>query len=65
MDALMIYHTAICQDARRSGGNHRSMKPVREMSAFERGVRRSIRRIVAPFGSDAGQPGPKDSTAIK
>ena len=65
MDALMIYHTAICQDAHRSHRSDGLMKRVRQISAVERGLRRSIRFLVAPFGSDVARPGSGDGTAIK
>jgi len=65
MDALMIYHTAICQDARRPRGNRGSVKRARDISAFERSLRHSIRCIVAPFGSDVRRPGPEDGMAGK
>jgi len=62
MDALMIYHTAICQDAHRSSGHDASRRRAREMSAFERSLRRLPRIVIAPFGSGIGRPSDKDTS---
>ncbi len=49
MEALMLYHSAICQNARLAANRHGSSHSTRETSAFERSLQKKPRIALATF----------------
>lgn len=56
MDALMIYHNAICKDSSRRRSTSISSHSGRALAAFENSLKRMPKVLLAPFG--VGKWGP-------